>query len=330
MGAQISVQVSYTDGDGAAESVTSLQTAAVMNVNDAPAARDDRIGLVFDGIDDYVTIGAYAGLSVSTNLTMEAWIKPTGLGAGSQLVINKEGEYELGITADTGEVIWGFDNIDPNWSWHNTGYFAQAGEWTHLAVTYNNGVVETYANGLLVDTYSGSGAIADQYPGMNELQIGGRENATTQRFDGAIDEVRIWNTTRTQIEIQTTMNTLLTGAESNLIGNWRLDEGSGTTVADQSSLNHHGTLADGVVAAEMPVWKGYVVIEDGTLTVNAANGVLSNDFDMDGDILSAVLDSGPANADSFTLNPDGSFTYTPTANFNGIDVFYLPCKRRQC
>ena len=36
VGAQISVEVSYTDGFGASETVTSVQTAAVANINDAP------------------------------------------------------------------------------------------------------------------------------------------------------------------------------------------------------------------------------------------------------------------------------------------------------
>ena len=51
--------------------------------------------------------------------------------------------------------------------------------------------------------------------------------------------------------------------------------------------------------------------------------VISNsDADIDtGDILSATLVSGPANADTFTLNPDGSFEYVPIENFNGNDTF---------
>ena len=227
----------------------------------------------------------------------------------------------MAINATTGEVMWAFDNIDPDWSWHYTGYFVQAGEWTHLAVSYNNGVVDTFANGVLVDSYNGSGAITDNYPAFNQLQIGGRENAITQRFDGHIDEVRIWNTTRTQLDIQTNMNTLLTGAEPGLIGNWRFDEGSGITVEDQSVFAHHGTLADGVTVGEMPVWQGYVVSEEGTLNVSAVNGVLANDYDIDGDALIAVLVTGPTNAAAFSLNPDGSFTYTPAANFNGVDTF---------
>jgi VCBS repeat-containing protein len=59
--------------------------------------------------------------------------------------------------------------------------------------------------------------------------------------------------------------------------------------------------------------------EDTALTVNAP-GVLGNDNDPDGNTLSAVLGSGPSHG-TLTLNPNGSFTYTPTANFNGSDSF---------
>ena len=48
--------------------------------------------------------------------------------------------------------------------------------------------------------------------------------------------------------------------------------------------------------------------------------MLTNDTDVDGDALSAVLVSGPAHG-SLTLNADGSFTYTPAANYNGPDSF---------
>jgi VCBS repeat-containing protein len=59
--------------------------------------------------------------------------------------------------------------------------------------------------------------------------------------------------------------------------------------------------------------------EDTALTV-AAPGVLANDGDPDGNPLTAVLGSGPSHG-SLTLNPNGSFTYTPAANYNGEDSF---------
>jgi VCBS repeat-containing protein len=51
-----------------------------------------------------------------------------------------------------------------------------------------------------------------------------------------------------------------------------------------------------------------------------APGVLSNDSDSDGDTLTAVKVSDPANG-QLSLNPDGSFTYTPSSGFSSSDSF---------
>ena len=64
----------------------------------------------------------------------------------------------------------------------------------------------------------------------------------------------------------------------------------------------------------------YVITEDNTLSIGAP-GVLGNDNDIEGDPLTAVLVSGPSHASSFTLNPDGYFSYAPKPNFSGSDSF---------
>jgi len=64
----------------------------------------------------------------------------------------------------------------------------------------------------------------------------------------------------------------------------------------------------------------FSVDEDTPLNV-VAPGVLANDTDAELDPLTAVLAAGPANAQSFTLNADGSFDYTPATDFNGSDSF---------
>ena len=56
--------------------------------------------------------------------------------------------------------------------------------------------------------------------------------------------------------------------------------------------------------------------EDTAVTI----AVLANDSDPNGDALTSVLVSGPSHG-SVTLNADGSFSYTPAANFNGADSF---------
>jgi VCBS repeat-containing protein len=59
--------------------------------------------------------------------------------------------------------------------------------------------------------------------------------------------------------------------------------------------------------------------EDAPLTV-AAPGVLANDTDPNGDPLTAVLETGASHG-TLVLYPDGSFTYSPFANYNGPDSF---------
>jgi VCBS repeat-containing protein len=63
----------------------------------------------------------------------------------------------------------------------------------------------------------------------------------------------------------------------------------------------------------------YGTAEDTPLPVNAP-GVLANDSDPDNDPLSAGLVSGPSHG-TLTLNPDGSFVYTPATNHTGSDSF---------
>src|SRR5262249_36776954 len=62
-----------------------------------------------------------------------------------------------------------------------------------------------------------------------------------------------------------------------------------------------------------PTADSYTTDEDTPLVVDATMGVLSNDSDPEGDPMTATLVAGPANG-TLTLNPDGSFNYTPNAN----------------
>ena len=63
----------------------------------------------------------------------------------------------------------------------------------------------------------------------------------------------------------------------------------------------------------------YAIGKNASLNITAP-GVLGNDSDLDGDALTAVKVSDPAHG-SLTLNPNGSFTYTPVSNYFGADSF---------
>ena len=71
--------------------------------------------------------------------------------------------------------------------------------------------------------------------------------------------------------------------------------------------------------APVAVNDSYSTPEDTVLTI-VSPGVLGNDSDVDGDPLTAIIVANPSHG-SVTLNPNGSFTYTPSTNYNGPDSF---------
>ncbi len=82
------------------------------------------------------------------------------------------------------------------------------------------------------------------------------------------------------------------------------------------------TIAVGV-PSHPPVAKPdgvYTVDENGVLTIAPAAGVLANDTDAGGGPLNATRIAGPSRG-ALALNPDGSFTYTPTPGWYGDDSF---------
>ena len=93
---------------------------------------------------------------------------------------------------------------------------------------------------------------------------------------------------------------------------------NGTDTADSNTATVTITV-DAVNDAPVAVNNAYSTNEDTALTV-PVNGVLGNDTDIDNVTLTAVLVTSTSNG-TLTLNADGSFTYTPNANFNGSDSF---------
>lgn len=86
-------------------------------------------------------------------------------------------------------------------------------------------------------------------------------------------------------------------------------------MSEQLKLHHH------VMKNQLPLFnsKANALCDQYTLLnaqqpdfVNAASGVLKNDFDMDGNVLQATLFTAPSHG-NLTMNKNGSFAYTPDA-----------------
>src|SRR3546814_16190941 len=68
---------------------------------------------------------------------------------------------------------------------------------------------------------------------MAPLAIGAAPQGS-YRWDGEIDDARIWNAARTPAQIAESASVPLTGNETGLVGYWRFDEATGRTAADSS------------------------------------------------------------------------------------------------
>ncbi len=94
------------------------------------------------------------------------------------------------------------------------------------------------------------------------------------------------------------------------------------SVTDGRATSNVATVGLTIVAtnrAPVAVDDAFATNEDSPLVVPAP-GVLAGDTDADGDALTASVVTGPAHG-ALLLNANGSFTYTPAANYNGSDSF---------
>jgi hypothetical protein len=216
--------------------------------------------LKFDGVDDYVAIPDTNGdFDFDTAFTVESWVKPlTFSGSGQYKAIVRGAHVEPPAPPSGGWVMfqsyldyssWGLSVCVPGCEAAVSGPGNLVlNEWQHLAGVYNGTFITIYRNGTLVSTYSYSGNVSD-------LDYGVIIGLWVESFNGLIDEVRIWNISRTQAEIQADMNHILSGNETGLVGYWRFDEGIGQTVSDSTSHNNNGRLGStSSVDINDPAW----------------------------------------------------------------------------
>ena len=195
--------------------------------------------LDFDGVDDHVVIADDPGLDLTAAYTIEAWIRPDSFSWLGGIVSKYHSSgangftLRLGVTGNSRGI--GFDQLE------TADDLLTAGQWVHVAAVNDNGARALYLNGV-AQTLSGTpiSVTANSEP----IMIGVDYNTGTSGrfFDGRIDEVRIWNTARTESDIRSGMNRILDGDESGLVAYYRMDAISGTDVTDETGKGHHGVL----------------------------------------------------------------------------------------
>lgn len=226
---------------------------------------------------DYVNFGNSTVFDLTATLSWEGWVYHKD-SVYNQMLFNKEDVYEVGIFPD-GTIQWAFRNTTPGWVWVNTGYVLPINTWAHIAVTYNNGVVNTYVNGALVHTYSGTGPIATN---TNLFWLGNRSAIPTHILNGNLHLVRLWNTERTQAQIKDNMRKSVSKDATGLVDEWPLNQKEGTTVHGLKDVD--GTVVGtkwNISTAPVEQRSGLKLDGNGYVTIPSPYVLGATDFSID-------------------------------------------------
>jgi autotransporter-associated beta strand protein/parallel beta-helix repeat protein len=218
--------------------------------------------LAFDGLGSFVSMGnpSNQSLEIGANATLEAWVKFNVLPVNNLMAIaskdqgpSAQNKWILGYAQNSAGISSAtfFHINDP--SGHNVflksnSWTPLVGQWYHLAVVKSGNNYAFYRNCVLDGVDSTTIAVPVV---SSAFEVGRAENAFY--FNGAIDEVRLWNIDRSAGQIQATFDLPLAGNEAGLTGNWRFDEGTGGTTIDQTANHNDGILGNGT-PANQPAW----------------------------------------------------------------------------
>jgi hypothetical protein len=225
----------------------------------APSATpsgDAGFALAFDGVNDLVQFSATSQMMASTwtsTKSVELWVKPEGTavtcansapGACDYIFGDKPQLWGLTRGVINGQDrIWAF-NFDG--SMDVIGMTYTPGEWMHIALVHNAGTLKLYRNGVEAASIASGNTYV--FPGGNPvLFMGGVIFSSTRNYtlQGQIDELRLWNTARSAAEIQNDIFAIFTGGEPGLAAYYRMSDGAGTTLTDDSVNSWNGSLLDG-------------------------------------------------------------------------------------
>ncbi|MCP3915366.1 MAG: LamG domain-containing protein [bacterium] len=225
----------------------------LLATTDAARAQSACGSLLFDGTDDIATVLNSSGdFDMGSALTIEAWVRTDNALGGATWVGATTppgaGAWQIGagVTAPSDALIV---VATPQTSAAVAAGAVQTGTWQHFAGTYDGSIMRIFVNGAQ------GGAFGHPSPGPT-LTIGnlifGRfpVSGSSLFFNGALDEVRVWNVVRTPAQIQQSFMQELNGNEAGLVGYYKFDEPGGNVILDSSTAGNNGFL--GAAAGPAP------------------------------------------------------------------------------
>ena len=175
--------------------------------------------LNFDGDGDYVDL-SYTDGQIESEMSISAWVNLNSNSTGGHIIFNgfggSDANWYWGIQLEDSDVGGGIQpkiilrtdqgiNGAGYKPYPNNGIIDPSSGWRHVAMTYGNGTLTIYLDGVMVHTESVQGSNLSE---SNRVNIGGWENSDetfSGSINGKIDEVSVWSRSLSDSEIQSHM-----------------------------------------------------------------------------------------------------------------------------
>ncbi len=227
-----------------------------------------------------------ASLSITGNLTLEMWVNFDSINSGDGILAAKYGgggserAYQFGYRDNAGtkqfESRISVDGSGGGTTVKTLDYALATSTWYHLALVYtaSAGTVDVYVAPTSTSTHNFVGTMTGHNTSIkdsiSQFMLGsssGEQEIPVSDFDGKMDDVRLWNTTRTVAELDAALYTELTGSESGLAGYWKLNDDLSDSTANGNTLtNNNGA----VFSTDVPA-----LVSMPTLTLTATPGTIT-------------------------------------------------------
>ena len=205
------------------------------------------------------------GLDVSTDISIEAWIKLESINLEMGIVTKYDWglasrSYAMEIATDN-KIVFYVSDDGSSTAGHLVGYKGATalgtGTWYHVAITFDISAEECkiYIDGSddSASQFAGSSIGDTIYNGTGQLSIGSysSNSGIEDSFDGLIDEARVWSDVRTPTEISDNYQTEIAGSEAGLVGYWKVNDSLLDETSNDNDLTNINTA---VFSTDIPTW----------------------------------------------------------------------------
>jgi len=200
----------------------------------------------FDGVDEYIDIGDISDIKNINTLSIGFWFKYNSISTSADGLITKDDSPRVDgnwyIALQSNQVRFLLQTANGQDALNSTTL--TSGTWYHTLCVWNGSTMKIYINGTLNNSISVTNATGTLGSTNDSVRIGRR---TTDRLNGSIDEVAVWNTDQSS-NVSTIFNNGVPQDISSLspVSHWRMGEsatwnGSTWTLTDQGSGGNNAT-----------------------------------------------------------------------------------------